>query len=60
MPLQLMLFNEVTSALDPELVGEVLRVMEQMARGDVTMITEAKRMGWASPATSPPRSCLHA
>ena len=28
---RLMLFDEVTSALDPELVGEVLRMMRQLA-----------------------------
>jgi polar amino acid transport system ATP-binding protein len=28
---QLMLFDEITSALDPELVGEVLKTLEEMA-----------------------------
>ena len=27
-----MLFDEITSALDPELTGEVLKVLEEMAR----------------------------
>ncbi|WP_225769033.1 amino acid ABC transporter ATP-binding protein [Inquilinus sp. Marseille-Q2685] len=44
---QLMLFDEVTSALDPELVGEVLRVMEQMARQGMTMILVTHEMGFA-------------
>jgi polar amino acid transport system ATP-binding protein len=44
---QLMLFDEVTSALDPELVGEVLRVMEEMARQGMTMILVTHEMGFA-------------
>ncbi|MDF2370511.1 MAG: amino acid ABC transporter ATP-binding protein [Rhizobiaceae bacterium] len=35
---KLMLFDEVTSALDPELVGEVNRVMKALAEEDMTMI----------------------
>ena len=35
---KVMLFDEVTSALDPELVGEVLRVMRQLAQEGMTMI----------------------
>jgi polar amino acid transport system ATP-binding protein len=33
-----MLFDEVTSALDPELVGEVLIVIRELAREGMTMI----------------------
>jgi polar amino acid transport system ATP-binding protein len=33
-----MLFDEVTSALDPELVGEVLRVIRQLALEGMTMV----------------------
>jgi ABC-type polar amino acid transport system ATPase subunit len=33
-----MLLDEVTSALDPELVGEVLAVIEQLAREGMTMV----------------------
>ena len=44
---QLMLFDEVTSALDPELVGEVLKVMEDMARQGMTMILVTHEMGFA-------------
>jgi polar amino acid transport system ATP-binding protein len=43
----LMLFDEVTSALDPELVGEVLKVMEEMARRGMTMILVTHEMGFA-------------
>jgi polar amino acid transport system ATP-binding protein len=43
----LMLFDEVTSALDPELVGEVLKVMEEMARQGMTMILVTHEMGFA-------------
>ena len=35
---QLMLFDEITSALDPELTGEVLKVLEAMARDGMTML----------------------
>ena len=35
---KIMLFDEVTSALDPELVGEVLRVIRQLAQEGMTMI----------------------
>ncbi len=44
---QLMLFDEVTSALDPELVGEVLKVMEDMARQGMTMVLVTHEMGFA-------------
>jgi polar amino acid transport system ATP-binding protein len=42
-----MLFDEVTSALDPELVGEVLRVMRQLADDGMTMIVVTHEMGFA-------------
>ncbi len=42
-----MLFDEVTSALDPELVGEVLGVMEDLAREGMTMIVVTHEMGFA-------------
>ena len=44
---RLMLFDEVTSALDPELVGEVLKVMETLARQGMTMILVTHEMGFA-------------
>lgn len=43
----LMLFDEVTSALDPELTGEVLRVLEGVARAGMTMILVTHEMGFA-------------
>jgi len=49
---ELMLFDEVTSALDPELVGEVLRVMEDMARNGLTMILVTHEMGFARNVSS--------
>jgi polar amino acid transport system ATP-binding protein len=44
---KLMLFDEVTSALDPELTGEVLRVMEKLAAGGMTMILVTHEMAFA-------------
>jgi len=44
---QVMLFDEVTSALDPELTGEVLRVMEKLAADGMTMILVTHEMGFA-------------
>lgn len=43
----LMLFDEVTSALDPELVGEVLDVMRQLAEDGMTMMVVTHEMGFA-------------
>ena len=43
----LMLFDEVTSALDPELVGEVLAVMRQLAEEGMTMMVVTHEMGFA-------------
>jgi polar amino acid transport system ATP-binding protein len=44
---KVMLFDEVTSALDPELVAEVLRVMRQLASEGMTMIVVTHEMGFA-------------
>jgi polar amino acid transport system ATP-binding protein len=44
---KVMLFDEVTSALDPELTGEVLRVIEDLAEGGMTMILVTHEMGFA-------------
>ncbi|MBR1175221.1 amino acid ABC transporter ATP-binding protein [Bradyrhizobium sp. KB893862 SZCCT0404] len=44
---KLMLFDEVTSALDPQLTGEVLRVMEQLAGDGMTMILVTHEMTFA-------------
>jgi polar amino acid transport system ATP-binding protein len=43
----MMLFDEVTSALDPELVGEVLTVMRQLATDGMTMLVVTHEMGFA-------------
>jgi polar amino acid transport system ATP-binding protein len=42
-----MLFDEVTSALDPELVRGVLDVMRQLAAGGMTMLVVTHEMGFA-------------
>ncbi|KZN25957.1 glutamine ABC transporter ATP-binding protein [Haladaptatus sp. R4] len=42
-----MLFDEVTSALDPELVGEVLEVMRNLAEEGMTMLVVTHEMGFA-------------
>jgi polar amino acid transport system ATP-binding protein len=43
----LMLFDEITSALDPELVGEVLRVLEGVAAEGMTMMLVTHEMNFA-------------
>jgi ABC-type polar amino acid transport system ATPase subunit len=43
----LMLFDEVTSALDPELVGEVLEVIKELADEGMTMMIVTHEMGFA-------------
>jgi polar amino acid transport system ATP-binding protein len=43
-----MLFDEVTSALDPELVKEVLDVMRELAAEGMTMVVVTHEMGFAS------------
>ncbi len=42
-----MLLDEVTSALDPELVAEVLRVIRELADGGMTMLIATHEMGFA-------------
>ncbi len=44
---QLMLLDEVTSALDPELVAEVLDVIRELAEGGMTMLIATHEMGFA-------------
>jgi polar amino acid transport system ATP-binding protein len=44
---RVMLFDEVTSALDPELVGEVLLVMRELARQGMTMLVVTHEMQFA-------------
>ncbi len=44
---EIMLFDEVTSALDPELVAEVLDVIRELAKGGMTMLIATHEMGFA-------------
>ena len=44
---RLMLLDEVTSALDPELVAEVLNVIRELAAGGMTMLIATHEMGFA-------------
>jgi polar amino acid transport system ATP-binding protein len=44
---KMMLFDEVTSALDPELIGEVLAVMKDLADEGMTMAVVTHEMGFA-------------
>jgi polar amino acid transport system ATP-binding protein len=44
---RLIMFDEVTSALDPELVHEVLQVMKEMAEAGTTMLVVTHEMGFA-------------
>lgn len=44
---KIMLFDEPTSSLDPEMVGEVLEVMKQLAREGMTMVVVTHEMGFA-------------
>lgn len=45
---EIMLFDEITSALDPELVGEVLDVLRQLHTDGMTMILATHEMSFAS------------
>jgi ABC-type polar amino acid transport system ATPase subunit len=49
---KVMLFDEVTSALDPELRREVLLVMKQLAREGMTMLVVTHEMGFARQVSS--------
>ena len=44
---KVMLFDELTSALDPEMVGEVLEVMKELADEGMTMVVVTHEMGFA-------------
>jgi ABC-type polar amino acid transport system ATPase subunit len=44
---KIMLFDEVTSALDPETTGEVIEVMKDLAMGGMTMLVVTHEMGFA-------------
>jgi general L-amino acid transport system ATP-binding protein len=42
-----MLFDEPTAALDPEMIGEVLEVMTELANDGITMVCVTHEMGFA-------------
>jgi polar amino acid transport system ATP-binding protein len=44
---QVLLLDEITSALDPELIAEVLDVVRELARGGMTMLIATHEMGFA-------------
>ena len=44
---QILLCDEITSALDPELVGEVLRVVEKLAEEGMTLLMVTHEMNFA-------------
>lgn len=44
---EVLLLDEVTSALDPELVGEVLDMLKELARAGMTMVLATHEMGFA-------------
>jgi polar amino acid transport system ATP-binding protein len=44
---KVMLFDEVTSALDPELTGEVLKTIAELAEAGMTMVLVTHEMGFA-------------
>jgi polar amino acid transport system ATP-binding protein len=54
---ELMLFDEVTSALDPELVAEVLEVIRELAEGGMTMVLATHEMSFARDIAN--RVCFH-
>jgi polar amino acid transport system ATP-binding protein len=44
---RLLLLDEITSALDPELVGEVLQIVRELAGGGMTILMATHEMGFA-------------
>ena len=44
---EVLLFDEPTNALDPEMVGEVLELMKELARDGMTMVVVTHEMGFA-------------
>ena len=44
---ELLLLDEITSALDPELVADVLEVVRELAAGGMTMLIATHEMGFA-------------
>ncbi|MCY7343058.1 MAG: ATP-binding cassette domain-containing protein [Pseudonocardia sp.] len=48
---RLLLLDEITSALDPELVGEVLAIVRDLAGGGITILMATHEMGFAKPVS---------
>jgi polar amino acid transport system ATP-binding protein len=44
---RVLLLDEITAALDPELVGDVLEIVRELARGGLTMLLATHEMGFA-------------
>ena len=49
---KLLLLDEITSALDPELVGEVLAVVQDLARDGMTMVVVTHEMSFSRAVTT--------
>jgi polar amino acid transport system ATP-binding protein len=49
---EIMLFDEITSALDPALVSEVLDIVRELATGDMTLLLATHEMGFAREVSS--------
>jgi polar amino acid transport system ATP-binding protein len=49
---KLLLLDEITSALDPELINEVLQMMQELAKEGMTMIVATHEMGFARDVAS--------
>ncbi len=49
---RVMLLDEITAALDPELVGDVLEIVRQLAQGGLTMLLATHEMGFAKEVAS--------
>lgn len=49
---RVMLLDEITAALDPELVGDVLEIVRQLARDGLTMLLATHEMGFAKEVAS--------
>ena len=47
-----MLLDEITAALDPELVGDVLEIVRELAHGGLTMLLATHEMGFAKEVAS--------
>ena len=47
-----MLLDEITAALDPELVGDVLEIVRDLAKGGLTMLLATHEMGFAREVAS--------